>query len=310
MFLMGNKNQVQAIAAAVNANRPPDPTCACPKPAANALTTYPSPGYAALVPQVINPNPIAFANAGALAANSNCLTTGVSLPRCRPGTFVAYMQQAPLYVVNTPTRLDFDVPCIAMAHFFSEIADRCDSETSIAANVTIGNPLTCCETQQITTSTLGQRATAVIAALPGCDLFIPGVLITIGFSNDVPLGPVTIGITGTDQDGCPFSIQNIRVRLSTNNMSGQLAVLFNCDVEQRLFPLLARLRTDVINLPTGTVLPGITPPNTLTGPVFHPNEQLTLTFDGPAGVAVGVETLTYNHPALSCMLVAAMAGAE
>jgi len=234
---------------------------------------------------------------GALAAQSTCLTTGTSVKMCAPGQFPAYTAEAPLFVTHTPTRRDFDVPCAVAATFFSEVAIKCRSTNSIIGSVTIGDPNSCCEETQIETETSGSAADITLSAPPGCEEFTPGLLLTVGFSNNVSPGPVTFSIDVIGSDGCPESMDSIRVMM-TQLGAGTLALIFNCDEEQRLYPLLARLRTDVVQIPEGTVLPGGAVP---APGVLFANEEIVIHVVGPAGTTITFETLAWNHPTLSCL---------
>jgi hypothetical protein len=205
--------------------------------------------------------------------------------------------QSPLYVVKTPTRRDFDVPCAVAASFFSEVATKCASANSVITSLTLGNPSTGCDSTQVQSNTAGTVGDIEISAPPGCDYFTPGLLITIGFSQNVAPGPVSIDITATGSDGCEVDIEDIRVGLCALG-AGQIAVLFNCVEEQRLYPVIGRLRTNVVQIPNGTTIPGL---GALTADLFYPDETVNVHVEGPLGMTITVETLTWNMPSLSCI---------
>lgn len=249
---------------------------------------------------------------GALAGQSSCLTVGTPLDLCAAGSFPAYTAGGFLYVTNTPTRRDFDVPCIVAQTFFGDVAAKCRSAVSIIANMTVGSPESCNCTSQVESTTNGTSGVIEISASAdedgNCEEFTPGLLITIGFSNNTSPGPVSLTIKGTGSDGCPFEMKDIRVSLNQLGQ-GQLAVIFACNEQQRLYPVLGRMRTDVVNIPTGTTIaaPGITGPT--TAPVFYPDESITVDINyAPVGTTVTVETLTLNHPTLSCLWANASKG--
>jgi len=238
---------------------------------------------------------------GALAAQSQCLTTGQAVKMCPPGTFPAYTAQAPLFVTKTPTRKEFDVPCAVAVTFFGEVAIRCRSTDSVIGTVTIGQPGSGCGGTQITAEAIGSTADVVIAAQPGCEEFTPGLLFTIGFSNDTSPGPVNIDIAFTSSDGCPEAIDGIRVMLAPTGIgvaAGTLAVIFNCVEEQRLYPVLARLRNAVVQIPAGVVLPGGAVP---APGIMFTDETINIHIQGPSGTSITIETLAWKHPTLSCL---------
>jgi hypothetical protein len=240
--------------------------------------------------------------AGALAGVSSCNTIGAPIKMCAPGTFPAYTIGAPFYLTHTPTGRDFDVPCAVAVKYFSDIATLCESNKGIMASVQVGNPASSCRTTQISATADGNSAHFVLEAEPGCEQFTPGVLLSIGFSNNTSPGPVTVGVSGTGSDGCLFSNQDIRGTMQALGQ-GTLALLFSCVQEQRLYPIIARLRKDNILAPSGTSFPGI---GTLTADAFNPDESLTIDVTGPAGMTLTVETLTWNMPTLSCLWTRAL----
>jgi hypothetical protein len=208
------------------------------------------------------------------------------------------MMQSPLYVTDTPTRLDFDVPCAVAASFFSDVATKCGSAKSIMTTLTLGNPTTGCNSTQVQSDTTGTSGDISLSAPEGCDYFTPGLLITIGMSSNTSPTPVTLDISATGSDGCTVLMEDIRIGMNALG-SGQLAVIFGCVEQQRLYPVIARLRTNVVQIPTGTAFPGVGGPT--TAPIFYPNETITVHVEGPLGMSITVQTLTWNQPTLSCI---------
>lgn len=226
---------------------------------------------------------------------------------CPPGVFVAYLAQAPLYVQYLPTRNYFDVPYLVAASFFSDVATLTQSQASIVASLIIGGTNCCCEGTQVSSSPAsGTTSTFTITAPAGETLFIPGILFTIGFSNNTSPGPVTITVSGVGTDGGPFSVGPIRVTLNALGQ-GQLAMLFNTVVQQRLYPVIAQVQSGVPLLPAGTALALSTGTVTLDSPVNEPDQSLTITVTGPTGTSVTAETITWNHPSLACLWNQALA---
>lgn len=221
---------------------------------------------------------------------------------CPPGVFMAYLAQNPLYVQYLPTRNYFDVPYLVAASFFSDVATLTQSQASIVASLVIGGTSCCCEGTQVTAVTAGSptSSTFTITAPTGETLFIPGILFTIGFSNNTSPGPVTITVTGTGTDGGPFSVGPVRVTLSALGQ-GQLAMLFNTVVQQRLYPVIAQVQSDVPLIPAGATLNLSTGAATLTTAFNEPNQDLLITVTGPTGTSVTAETITWNHPSLACL---------
>jgi len=236
---------------------------------------------------------------GALAAQSSCATTGL-ISKMNP-LFCAYTAQAPLYVVNVPTRNQFDVPQFTAISYFGRVARVCASEQSIMGTLTLGVPG--CSGTQVLTDITAEGTAVDIVAEPGCDVYTPGLLIGVGFSNNTPPGVVNISVNGVGEDGCPFEMDDIRVSLNQMGQ-GQLMLLFGCVEQQRLYPVIARLRTDVELLPAGTVLPG----GALGTALTYPNTALHLTIAGPSGTTITLQTLTWNMPALSCVAEQAVYG--
>jgi hypothetical protein len=138
----------------------------------------------------------------------------------------------------------------------------------------------------------------------GCTVYVPGLLFTVGFSNNTAPSPVSISVQWTGEDGCPGSCDDIRVSLTTQTQ-GKLALLFNCNEQQRLYPVIAVLRNNVPFLPTGTVLPGV---GTTTAPINYPNSTIEVQVTGPAQTSITVETLAWNQPALGCLWTRALSG--
>lgn len=240
---------------------------------------------------------------GALATVSDCLTTGVPLQMCAPGAFPMYSEGGPLYVTKTPTRRDFDIPCPAAEAFLSRTADLCESENSILTSFQLGSgcPAPSCGTN-VEAVVDGNSAHVAIAAPGNCDYFTPGILFTVGFSQNTSPGPVSLSVRGVGSDGCNFEILDIRMLMRCLG-SGQLALLFGCVVDQRLYPVLARLRTDIVQIPAGATIPveGGAPITVGAPGVLFPNEELTIDVTGPAGTTITIETLTLQMPALSCL---------
>jgi len=75
-------------------------------------------------------------------------------------------------------------------------------------------------------------------------------------------------------------------------------VLFSCVENQRLYPTLARLRKNVVQIKSGTVIPGV---GTLDADLLFPDETITIDVTGPSGMTLTVDTLAPDHPALSCI---------
>jgi len=241
--------------------------------------------------------PVPPVAAGALAGVSDCLVIGALPKMCAPGTFSAYTVGAPFYLTHTPTMRDFDVPCAVAVNYFAEIATKCESNKGILGTAQIGSPDSGCSSSQISSVVDGNSATFTLEAEPGCEQFTPGLLISIGFSNNTSPGPVTISITGTGSDGCQFDNSGIRGTMQALGQ-GTLAKLFHCVDEQRLYPVIARLRKNNVLAPAGTVFPGL---GTLSSDAFNADEKLTLVVTGPAGTTITAETLTWNMPTLTCL---------
>jgi hypothetical protein len=210
------------------------------------------------------------------------------------------LAQAPLFVTETPTRLDFDVPCAVAASFFSDVAMRCASNRSITTTITLGNPGTGCNSTQVQSTTVGGTADIVMSAPPGCDYHTPGLLFVVGFSQNTSPTPVRFDITGTTLDGCAIDMAGIEIQMQALG-TGPLAVIFNCVEQQRLYPVIARLRTDVVQIPAGTTIPAPGVTGATTADVFFANETLNIHVDGPFGMSLTVKTLTWNMPTLSCI---------
>jgi hypothetical protein len=221
---------------------------------------------------------------------------------CDPGTFPPYTAQSPLFVTHTPTGNVFNVPCAVAVTFFGEVGIKCRSTNSIVASVTIGDPGSGCSGTQYTTSANGSSADIVMTAPAGCEEFAPGILFTVGMSANTSPGPVNIDVDIIGSDGCPVtSMHGIRVMLTPNGgglTAGTLALIFNCIEEQRLYPVLARLRTAVVQIPAGTTLPGGVVP---APGILFADETIAIHITGPAGTTITAETLAWNHPTLSCL---------
>jgi len=258
-------------------------------------------GAAAAVVAPPTPSPV-NPQGGALATQSNCLTTGQGVRMCDPGSFAPYTAQAPLFVTKTPTGNVFNVPCAVAVTFFGEVGIKCRSTESIQATVTIGDPGSGCSGTQFTTEADGSSADVEIIAPEGCEEFTPGILFTIGMSSNTSPGPVNIDVDIIGSDGCPvLTMHGIRVMLNPNGQglsAGNLALVFNCEEEQRLYPVLARLRNKVVQIVAGTVLPGGAVP---APGIYFADEKITIHITGPAGTSITAETLAWNHPTLSCL---------
>jgi len=222
---------------------------------------------------------------------------------CPPGSFVPFTQEAPLYVTKIPVDPFFAVPCAVAEEYFGFVATKCNSAVSILTSLQVGNSDSCEHTTQIDAVTTGTSATVELRAAAGCESFTPGLLLTVGFSNNTAPGPVQLTINWVGSDGCAASYDGIRCTLKCNGGAGTLAVLFGCEEESRLYPVIARLRTSVVQLAAGLSLPLSGGAQTLTADVPFPDEIITVTVNGPAGMTLTVETLTWNHPTISCLYV-------
>jgi hypothetical protein len=294
----GSPEAVARALALLNGSAPPPP-------AGNAVSATSGTGSGAGCDGTCNtPNPVAATqgnqapSTGALAAQSACLTTGAQIRTCGEGRFPAYTAQAPMYITKTPTRRDFDVPCLVASSFFAMVAMKCKSTESLVASLQVGSSLSSCCGTQIVGVTQGTTAEIEIGAEAGCEIFTPGILFTVGFSQNVAPGPISISVSGTGSDGCPFDVSDIRMTL-TDLGQGLFALIFNCEEEGRLYPVLARLRNAVVQIPTGTTIEGIGGPT--TAPVFFADETITINVVAPGGTTVTIETLAWNHPALTCL---------
>lgn len=285
--------------ASVRRNSVPDPDAATivTPPAVNTPPSTPPPAGGQACTSCAGGATGSTNPTGALAGQSNCLTTGAQPAYCAPGTFSAYTAQFPFFLTNTPTRRDFDVPCAVALEYYARVATLCASEISIMTTIEVGNGGSGCCTTAVTASVTGNTAHIVMSAEAGCEVFTPGILFTIGFSQNTAPGPVELSVSAIGSDGCAVVSNNIR-GLMQQLGSGELAFLFNCVEEQRLYPVIASLRTDVPLLPSGTILPGV---GTLTAPVNYPNRTIAIDVSGPAGMVLTSETLTWNHPTLSCL---------
>lgn len=257
----------------------------------------PAPVAGALGGMPFGPSPV-DTGGPVLSDVTNQLTTGdPTIQMAPPNVFCAYTAQPPLYVVSTGTLNDFYVPLFAAPVYFGRVAQLCASAIPIFSAATIGgNTTTCGTTQIIRTSATSQ--TVLITPAPGCEVFTPGLMIGIAFSQNVTPGNVSITAAGTGQDGCPFTMGPIVVSLDALGQ-GNLGLLFGCVEQQRLYPVIARLRQDVVQIPAGTTFPGLAAPNTLTSDLDFPNENITITVDGPTGTGITIQTLTWNMPAMS-----------
>lgn len=237
---------------------------------------------------------------GALAYNISCLTTGATLPVCAPGTFGPYYTSGGLTLLNTPTRVDFDVPCHSARSFFDEIADRCESEVPVIVTAQTGQNVTNqrCGTQAVVTVTDTTVALEINAPLdPLCEMFTPGLRFSFGFSQNTPLAPIQIEIDAFGQDGCPITVRNIQALQNCLGV-GTLAYLFNCDIEQRLYPALAMLSNGRVLIPAGTELGGL---GTTSSNILYPNKNIQVRVSGPSNMSVTVQNLTWKDPALACI---------
>jgi hypothetical protein len=235
---------------------------------------------------------------GAIAGVTMCATTGAYFNQCPSGVFCYLTQQAPLFVSKNPTRNDFDVPSFVARDFLTEIYQRCRSVSSISGTTTIGaNDSSGCS-QIITDSTSSTTKTITIEGQEGCEQETPGLMLSVGFSQNVSPTPVSFKFTIVGQDGCPDVMDNVQIQMTALG-TGQLVVLFSCVENQRLYPTLARLRNKVVQIKSGTTIPGVGP--ALTSDLLYPDEVITIEVTGPTGMTLTVDTLAPDHPALSCI---------
>lgn len=293
MQFTGTPSQIAAIRAALSAAARSNASASCATPGCGCGGGGTIGGSG---PCVVPPE------TGALAGISGCLTLGTAMPMCAPGAFSAYTVESPLFLTRTPTGRDFDVPCLVAEDYFARIAQLCQSNIGIIASLQVGNASGCCTTTQVASSTSGNSASFVLTADPGCEVFTPGLLFTVGFADNVSPGPFAISVSLTGQDGCAVSMNDIRGTLRCQG-SGSLALLFGCVEDQRLYPVIARMRTSVEAFPSGTAFPGI---GTTTGPTLFGNESITINVSGPPGMTLTIQTLNWNHPTISCLWQRAM----
>lgn len=243
--------------------------------------------------------------AGQSAAISTCLTTGVNVPMCPPKMFTAFTAEAPWYFTKVPNLSDFNVACAVAYEYFGFIATKCASADSVFASVEIGDPNSCCDQTQVTAALVANTVDLTITSEPGCEAFTPGLLVSVGFANNVSPGQVSFDFSWVGSDGCPASYNDVRGTLKCLG-TGVFAVLFGCVEEQRLYPVIARLRNQTQIFPAGTVFHFAAGDQTLLSPVFYPDEAITIHANGPAGTTLTFQTLTWNDPPISCLYVQAL----
>jgi hypothetical protein len=296
--VIGQSADVAKLLAQLNAAKGNQGCCQGGAQAAQNLAAAGPEGIRALVPVVTGGN-------GLLAGVSSCLTTGMPIPNCKPGSFPLYTQQAPLFVSKTKRHRDFDIPCASAVFFLSEIADKCASNEGIVVQANVPGSFGCSGTT-VSLTTSGGPIPLIITAEPGCEVLVPGLILGFGMSNNTSPGLITIAVSGIDREGCAFEDDGIEVQM-TEPGTGYLALIFSCDVNQRNYPTLARLRTDVPLLPSGTSIP-TDPPIVLASALNYANESIEVDITAPAGFNLTARTLTWDTPAMACIYASVMDG--